>query len=74
MKSYLKLLASGKTVRTAFPVSLIVGTLLSAVNEGNLIVTFRLTPTLIARVTSNFVIPFLVASFGHFRALETKKS
>jgi hypothetical protein len=60
----LRLLATGRTARPALPVALVVGTLLSAVNQTGAIMGGRLDAATLARVLANFAIPYLVSSIG----------
>ena len=64
----LGLVARGRTVRTALPVALFVGTVLSLVNEGTAEPQGRFTLGVILRVITNFVVPFCVASYGYLSA------
>ena len=57
--------ARGRTARTALPVALFVGTVLSLVNEGVAVFQGRFTLAVVVRVVTNYVVPFCVASFGH---------
>ncbi len=54
----------GRTARVAAPVAAVVGTVLSAANEGSSILAGRLGTAGVARLVVNFVVPFLVASWG----------
>ena len=58
----------GRTVRTALPIAAVVGTLLSAVNQGVIITGGDADTTTWVRVAVNFVVPFCVASFGYLAA------
>ena len=62
------LVARGRTARTALPVALLVGTVLSLANEGVAVFQWRFTLALIVRVVTNYVVPFCVASFGYLAA------
>lgn len=57
----------GRTVRTAAPVAAVVGTVLSAVNQGHLVLDGGGTGTWI-RIAVNYLVPFLVASTGFLSA------
>ena len=59
-----RLFAHGVTVRTAGRVALVVGTLLSAVNQGSTIVDGDATWITWVRVAVNYCVPFVVASIG----------
>ena len=63
------LVMRGRTARTALPVALLVGTVLSLVNEGDAVFQGRFTPAVIVRVMTNYLVPFCVASFGYLAAL-----
>ncbi len=57
----------GRTVRTAAPVAAIVGTVLSAVNQGDVLLAGA-GPGTWVRVAVNYLVPFCVASFGFLAA------
>ena len=58
----------GHTVRTASPVAAVVGTLLSAVNQGAVVVGGDATIGTWLRIAFNYVVPFVVASIGYLSA------
>ena len=58
------LIVTGRTWRTALPVSAIVGTVLSAINEGSIVVSGHTGTSTWTRVGLNFVVPYIVASIG----------
>jgi hypothetical protein len=58
----------GRTARTATPVALVVGAVLSAVNQGPVIISGRIEWSTWLRVAVNFLVPFLVASAGYLSA------
>lgn len=58
----------GVTARTALPVALVVGTLLSAVNQGAVIAGGGGTPAVWLRVSFNYAVPFVVSSMGFLGA------
>ena len=60
-----RLFACGITVRRCVPVAAVVGCVLSAINEGAEIAAGRADWLTWARVGLNFVVPFLVASYGY---------
>lgn len=62
------LVLHGHTVRAATPITLIVGTILSFVNEGTEIASGTPHPSTWIRVAVNFVVPFCVASIGWLSA------
>ena len=64
----LRLLCTGRTFRPAAPVALVVGSTLSAVNEGSDILAGSFGGATVARILVNFSVPFVVASFGYLSA------
>lgn len=54
----------GVTARAAAPVALIVGTVLSPVNQGAVIASGEASTGTWLRVAFNFAVPFVVASVG----------
>lgn len=64
----LRLFMTGQTVRTATPVALFVGTVLSAVNQGSVLVAGTASATTWVRVCVNYLVPFCVASYGYLMA------
>ncbi len=64
----------GRTLRPALPVSAVVGTLLSAVNEGSAVIGGRVSRVLILRTVLNYVVPFLVASWGFLSSGRREKT
>lgn len=59
------LIARGRTVGRALPVALVVGTILSAVNQGTAIVAGAATTGVWIKVAVNYMVPFVVASVGY---------
>lgn len=64
----LALFRRGVTVRTAWKVAAVVGTVLSAVNQGTVIADGDATPATWIRVGVNYLVPFLVSSVGFLSA------
>ncbi|WP_306357913.1 MULTISPECIES: nitrate/nitrite transporter NrtS [unclassified Nocardia] len=62
----------GATVRTALPTAVIVGTVLSLVNQGSVIADGLATTGTWIRVAVNYLVPFLVASIGWLSARRTR--
>ena len=58
----------GSTVRAAIPITLVVGTLLSAINQSDVIVGGHAHADTWLRVAANYAVPFLVSSFGYLSA------
>ena len=63
-----RLLATGATVRVAWKVALAVGTILSAVNQGHLLLAGAVAPGTWGRIAVNYLVPFVVASIGFLSA------
>ena len=59
------LIARGYTFRTGVVVASVVGTILSGVNEGAVIVSGHLGVSTWARIVTNYLVPFVVASVGY---------
>lgn len=59
------LVARGATVRVAGRVAVVVGTILSAVNQGSIITDGHGTWVTWVRVVVNYATPFVVASVGY---------
>jgi SAM-dependent methyltransferase len=62
------LVARGRTARTACPVAVVVGTVLSLVNQGSTILSGTATTSTWVRVAVNYAVPFIVASMGYLSA------
>lgn len=64
----LRLFLAGATLRVAWKVAAVVGTVLSAVNQGSVIADGDATPATWVRVGVNYLVPFLVSSVGFLSA------
>ncbi len=62
----------GRSVRVAVPVALVVGTVLSLVNQGSVVAGGQADHWTAARIVANYVTPFLVASFGFLAGRRVK--
>ncbi len=58
-------------MRVASPVAAVVGTLLTGVNQGGILLGGSANWVTWVRVGVNFVTPFVVASIGYLRGLRT---
>jgi hypothetical protein len=67
-----RLLVTGATFRPSFPVALVVGTLLCAVNQGADLAGGGLDVATLVRVAANYAIPYVVASIGYLSAHRTR--
>lgn len=59
------LIAKGATFHTASKIALVVGTLLTAVNQGSVIVSGDASLATWVRTVANYLIPYTVASIGY---------
>lgn len=59
------LIAKGATFRTASKIAVIVGTLLTVVNQGSVIIAGDATLVTWLRTVANYAIPYTVASIGY---------
>lgn len=64
----LRLFTRGITVRACVPVAAVVGCVLSAINEGSQVASGHAGWLAWARIGLNFVVPFLVSSYGYLTA------
>jgi len=62
------LVLRGATVSVAVPVSAVVGTVLSAVNQGDVLVSGEAGAATVIKIGVNYVVPFTVASIGFLGA------
>lgn len=62
-------LLRGATLRTCTPLALVVGTLLSAVNQGDVLLTGRGDGRVAVKVAANLLVPFLTSSTGALLAV-----
>ena len=60
---------SGATARMCLPVALVVGTLLSLVNQADVVVAGTADGVVAAKVAANYAIPFLTSSVGALLAV-----
>lgn len=67
-----KALAKASVIRTAAHVSLVVGTCLNAINQGDEILAGE--PVSLGRIMLNYLVPFSVAAFSGARARQTARS
>lgn len=68
-----RLILQGITYRTASRVSLVVGTILSTVNQGSVIAGGHANVATWIRVAVNYVVPFMVASIGYLSPFRVPK-
>ncbi len=66
------LIARGATFATAARVAVVVGTLLTLVNQGEIVARGEATAMTAVRVVFNFLIPYVVASIGYLAAFRVE--
>ncbi|MGH8896876.1 MAG: nitrate/nitrite transporter NrtS [Egibacteraceae bacterium] len=64
----LRLFVRGATIRAAWRIAAIVGTLLSVVNQGGILLSGQATRLTLVRIAVNYACPFTVASLGYLLA------
>ncbi len=69
----MRLLLSGATARTCLPIALVVGTVLSLVNQGDVVAQGRAGLTVGLKVLANYAIPFLTSSIGALLAVRDRQ-
>ncbi|MEW2517117.1 nitrate/nitrite transporter NrtS [Actinacidiphila alni] len=71
--SALRLLLRGRTARIAVPVAAVVGTVLSSVNQAANIASGHTGAGTWIRVAVNYLVPFLVSSYGYLTARRVRR-
>jgi hypothetical protein len=62
----------GALVRRSLRVALVVGTILTAINQGGAIVTGAWTPALAWKIPLTYAVPFMVATWGALTSLRQR--
>lgn len=65
------LLLRGRTWRVSCRASLLVGTVLTAVNQGDHVIAGDVDLVSAVRIVANFAIPYVVAGFGYLTGYRT---
>lgn len=63
----MRLFLRGATLRPCVPVALVVGSVLTAANEGRMIASGQLAWPALVRIGVNYLVPFLVSGHGFIR-------
>jgi hypothetical protein len=63
-----------RTLRKTITIALVVGTLLSLINQGSVIFGGRATGVTWVRVAYNYLVPFCVSSLGYLSATRSRAS
>jgi hypothetical protein len=66
------LLLCGATVRTCAPIALVVGTVLSLVNQGDVLASGMADERVAWKIAANLLIPFLTSSLGALLAVRRR--
>lgn len=67
------LVCRGRTLPSVWRIALVVGTLLTAVNQGTVLTAGHPGAATWARLAANYVIPYTVSSLGLLRAYRTQE-
>lgn len=70
----LGLFLHGATLFSCIPVALIVGLILSTINQGDVIISGAATTGTWLKVIMNFVVPFCVSSYGFLNGCRAKSA
>jgi hypothetical protein len=62
------LVLRGRTARTAGPIAAVVGTVVSLVNQGDVLINGHATGITALRMIVNYIVPFIVASLAYLSA------
>jgi hypothetical protein len=62
------LVLRGRTARVAMPVAAVVGTVISAVNQGDVIISNQASGITWVRILVNYLVPYIVASVAYLSA------
>jgi hypothetical protein len=68
------LIVRGATFSVSIRIALVVGTLLSAVNQGSAIIDGDTSTSTWVRVGFNYLVPYVVASIGYLAPLRQRRS
>lgn len=69
-----RVILSGVTARTCTRVALVVGTILSVVNQGAVIVGGDATAMTWVRIAFNYLVPFMVSSIGYIAPFRLREA
>ena len=62
------LVLRGRTARVAVPVAAVVGTVISIVNQAEVVIAGEMTGMTLVRIVVNYVVPYIVASVAYLSA------
>ena len=72
-QQWLRLAGSRPVIRRSAKVSMIVGTILIGINQGNLLFAGSLSPDLFWKVPLTYCVPFAVSTYAAVDAIITKE-
>jgi hypothetical protein len=67
------LVLRGRTARVAVPVAAVVGTVISVVNQGDVLLDGQATGITWVRIVINYLVPFIVASVAYLSACRSTR-
>jgi hypothetical protein len=70
--SFLQIASTRPVVLNALKVSLVVGSILAAINHGGAIVEFNLALETYIKIILNYVVPYCVSSYSAVKAIQSK--
>ena len=69
MRKWLQLALSLEIFRDAIKVALIVGTILTAINQGDIIASGPIAPSDLVKILLNYFVPYCVSTYAGVEAL-----
>ena len=69
MRNWLKLALGREIAGDAFKVALIVGTILTAINQGDIIASGQIAPSDLVKILLNYFVPYCVSTYAGVEAL-----
>ena len=69
MRRWLQLAVTPMIVRRSFGVALVVGTLLTLINQGDVLLSGEITTTVIAKILLTYCVPYSVSTYAGVGAL-----
>lgn len=63
----------GRTTRVAIPVAVVVGTVISVVNQGDVIIDGQASGITWLRIVINYLVPFIVANVAYLSAYRSTR-
>jgi hypothetical protein len=73
MRNWLQLALSLEIVGDAIKVAFIVGTILTAINQGDIIASGSITPSDLVKILLNYFVPYCVSTYAAVEALANEQ-